>query len=173
MHFLSSNEFSDYLCRERPLVEFMANPGEQVQPNGIELTLREISKLTSAGRIAVSNKERAVSKTEPVAFDEKGGAFLEKGCYMVMFNEITNIDPDMFAFARVRSSLLRSGATIQTALWDSGYSGRPSALLVVYNENGIYLEKNARVIQLIFYKFDAPVEKTYSGAYQKENVHKS
>lgn len=173
MHFLSANEFNDYLCRERPLVEFMANPGEQVQPNGIELTLREVARLTSPGRIAVSNRDRAVSKTEPVPFGEDGSVFLKKGCYMVMFNEVTNIAPDMFAFARVRSSLLRSGATIQTALWDSGYSGRPSALLVVYNENGIYLEKNARVIQLVFYKFDAPVEKTYNGTYQKENVHVS
>lgn len=171
MQFLSSNEFNEYLCREKPLVEAMASPKDQVQPNGIELTLREVSRLVSAGRIAVSNKDRAVSQTEKIDFDEKGIVFLPKGCYMVLFNEITNIDPDMFAFARVRSSLLRSGATIQTALWDSGYSGRPSALLVVYNENGIYLEKNARVIQLVFYKFDSPVSATYNGAYQKENIH--
>ncbi len=172
MQFLSSNEFGDYLRCEKPLVDCMIDASEQVQPNGIELTLREVSKLTSAGRIAVSNKNRSVSSVEAVPFDETGSVFLEKGCYQVLFNEITNIAPDMFAFARVRSSLLRSGAAIQTALWDSGYSGRPSALLTVYNENGIYLEKNARVIQLVFYKLAAPVNKTYSGAYQKENIHK-
>ncbi len=170
MSFLSYNDFNDLLKCGRPLVECMSDPETQLQPNGIELTVCEISRLVSAGRIPVSNKDRQVSASKIVPFGEDNFVFLEKGCYQILFNEVTNIAPDMFALARVRSSLLRSGASVQTALWDSGYSGRPSALLVVHNENGIYLQKNARVIQLVFYKFDSPVDKTYCGVYQKENI---
>jgi len=172
MNFLSANDFDKYLSAVPPLVEGMLNPSEQLQPNGIELTLKEISALASAGKITVSNKDRVISSVEKLEFDENGMVFLKKGCYQILFNEITNIPPDVFAFARVRSSLLRSGASIETALWDSGYSGRSSSLLVVYNENGMHLQKNARLIQLIFYRLDSAVAKTYAGVYQKENIHK-
>lgn len=172
MEFLSANNFERYLACEKPIVEGMPTPADQVQPNGIELTLREVSRITTPGRIAVSNKDRAVSELSTLEFGPDGFVFLEKGCYMVMFNEITNIPKDCFAFARVRSSLLRSGACIETALWDSGYSGRPSALLVVHNEKGMYLQRDARVIQLVFYRFSGEVAKTYSGVYQNENVRR-
>ena len=172
MEILSINSFEKYLSGEKPLVDLMPSKKEQLQPNGIELTLCEVSKLTSPGVIAASNEKRKVSQTEVMAFDENGMLKLEKGCYQVLFNEITNIPKDVFAMARVRSSLLRSGATIETALWDSGYSGRSSSLLVVYNEAGIVVEKNARLIQLIFFKLGGHVEKSYSGVYQNENIKK-
>ncbi|HNY10537.1 MAG TPA: deoxyuridine 5'-triphosphate nucleotidohydrolase [Candidatus Wallbacteria bacterium] len=172
MEFLSVNNFEKYLNREKPLVEGMFKPADQIQPNGIELTLCEVSKITTAGKISVSNKDRVISEQKKLEFGPDGMVFLEKGCYMVLFNEITNIPKDVFAMARVRSSLLRSGATIETALWDSGYCGRSSALLVVYNENGMHLEKNSRLIQLIFFKLEGEVGKSYSGVYQNENVGK-
>jgi dUTP pyrophosphatase len=58
---------------------------------------------------------------------------------------------------------------VKTALWDSGYSGRSGSLLVVHNPAGIHLQKDARIIQLVFFGLDAPAEKAYSGLYQDEN----
>ena len=78
------------------------------------------------------------------------------------FNEIVSIPRNVAAFARSRSSLLRRGATLETALWDPGYRGRSQSLLVVYNPAGLRLKKNARLLQLVFMRFDGDAEKTYT-----------
>ena len=73
------------------------------------------------------------------------------------------------ALARPRSSLLRCGVTVGTAVWDAGYSGRSQSLLVVYNRQGVRLQKNARIIQLIFLRLTGET-KGYQGVYQGENI---
>jgi dUTP pyrophosphatase len=73
------------------------------------------------------------------------------------------------ALARPRSSLLRCGVTIETAVWDAGYSGRSQALLVVHNPSGFHLQKNARVLQLVFFRLTGETE-GYQGKYQRENI---
>lgn len=81
-----------------------------------------------------------------------------------------NIPKNIAAIAKPRSSLLRCGVTIQTAVWDAGYGGRSESLLVVYNENGFRIRKNARIIQLLFFRLGKEVREGYSGAYQNENI---
>jgi dUTP pyrophosphatase len=73
------------------------------------------------------------------------------------------------AFGRPRSSLLRCGAAIHTAVWDAGYRGRSEALLVVVAHEGVRLAPGARVLQLVFVRLEAAT-RAYSGAYQGENV---
>jgi dUTP pyrophosphatase len=43
-------------------------------------------------------------------------------------------------------------------------------LLVVLNENGIRLKKNARIAQMVFFKLSSVASKTYSGIYQREGI---
>ena len=71
--------------------------------------------------------------------------------------------------ARPRSSLLRCGVTVGTAVWDAGYSGRSQSLMVIYNPQGIRLQKNARIIQLVFFQLTQETE-GYRGIYQGENI---
>ena len=150
-------------------VEDQIDPKTQMQMCGIELTLNRIECFISAGAIAFDNKERRISETKNIDFDESGWAFLESGSYLVTFNEIVNVPRDMAALARPRSSLLRSGATMETALWDPGYRGRSKSLLVVYNPHGIMIRKNARLLQLVFLKLNEKSH-AYSGIYQCENI---
>ena len=77
---------------------------------------------------------------------------------------------NLAAIAKPRSSLIRCGATLETAVWDAGYRGRSESMLVVYNTAGFRLKRNARIMQLLFYTLDAEVEKGYSGVYQNENT---
>ncbi len=167
---LSHDELMRLLCKEPPLVEQMIDPAIQVQPNGIELTLQRVEVHNSPGAIAFDNSERKLPQTESVEFDNDGWVHLPKGSYKIIFNEIVNIPRNMAAIAKPRSSLLRCGAAIETAVWDAGYSGRSESLLVVYNENGFRVRKNARVMQLLFFRLDEEVREGYSGAYQNENV---
>jgi dUTP pyrophosphatase len=153
-----------------PLVEGMIDPEVQTQMCGIELTLKKIERFTSSGTVAFDNKERELPKTELISFDESGWADLEKGAYLVTFNEIVSIPRDMAALARPRSSLLRCGATLETALWDPGYRGRSQSLLVVHNPAGLRLKKNARLMQLLFMTLGKDAEKVYAGRYQGENI---
>jgi dUTP pyrophosphatase len=154
----------------RKLVESMIDPETQTQMCGVELTLQRVERFISAGALAYDNKERRLPETEEVDFDGTGWVDLEQGSYLVTFNEIVSIPRDVAAFARSRSSLLRSGATLETALWDPGYRGRSQSLLVVYNTAGLRLKKNARLMQLVFMRLECNAEKTYTGAYQGENI---
>ncbi|HUS76392.1 MAG TPA: deoxyuridine 5'-triphosphate nucleotidohydrolase [Methanothrix sp.] len=152
------------------LVQSMIDPETQTQMCGMELTLQKIERFTSAGAVAFDNKERVLPQTEPMDFDQSGWIDLAAGSYLVTFNEIVNIPKDAAALARARSTLLRCGASLETALWDPGYRGRSQSLLVVYNPQGLRLRKNARLMQLVFMRLGKESEKLYTGKYQGENI---
>jgi dUTP pyrophosphatase len=154
----------------RNLVESMIDPEIQTQMCGVELTLQRVERFISEGTLAYDNKDRRLPETEEVDFDSSGWVDLEQGSYLVTFNEIVSIPRDVAALARSRSSLLRCGATLETALWDPGYRGRSQSLLIVYNPAGLRLKKNARLLQLVFMRLDGDAEKIYTGAYQGENI---
>jgi len=137
---------------------------------GMELTLQKIERFTSAGAVAFDNIERVLPSTDALDFDSSGWIDLAPGAYLVTFNEIVNIPSDVAALARARSTLLRCGASLETALWDPGYRGRSQSLLVVHNPQGLRLKKNARLMQLIFLRLENKAEKLYSGKYQGENI---
>ncbi|MGC9515369.1 deoxyuridine 5'-triphosphate nucleotidohydrolase [Methanocrinis sp.] len=168
MAIISGRELGEIL--ERGVVREMIDPEVQVQICGVDLSLRSVERFVTPGAIDYDNKERQVSKTEEMLFDDAGWVSLETGCYLVTFNETVSIPKALTALARPRSSLLRSGATVETALWDPGYQGRSQSLLVVFNPLGLRLKKNARLIQLAFYRLSAMAEKGYDGAYQNENL---
>lgn len=148
----------------------MIDAKTQTQMCGMELTLQKIECFSTAGAVAFDNSERELPETLPVEFDKDGWAFLPAGSYLVTFNEIVSIPRDAAALARARSTLLRCGATLETALWDPGYRGRSQSLLVVFNSHGLRLKKNARLMQLIFLRLEDEAENVYEGRYQGENI---
>ena len=166
---LSRAEISRLLEGKPPLIEEWVDLEQQLQPNGIDLTLREVALLQSAGTIAADNSQRQISELAPLVYDGLGYIDLMAGIYLITYNEIVHLPENITALAAPRSSLLRCGATIETAVWDAGYSGRSQSLLVIYNPQGIRLQRNARIVQLIFFKL---TQKTggYRGKYQGENV---
>lgn len=166
---LSKHDIQKLLTSEPPLIEDYLNLEEQLQPNGVDFTLRDIFSLQSAGRIAIDNKERIVSKQSPLTFDKNGFIRLTPGIYSITYNEIVNLPRNVMALATPRSSLLRCGVTVNTAVWDAGYSGRSESLLVVYNPEGFELQKDARVVQLVFFRLSGETD-GYNGTYQRENI---
>ena len=166
---LSKPEIQRLLDNQPPLIEGYINLEEQAQPNGFDLTLREIALLQSSGRIAASNSQRLVSNLAPLVFDGLGFINLLPGAYIITFNEIVHLPKNIMALAKPRSSLLRCGVTVDTAVWDAGYSGRSQSLMVVYNSQGFHLQRNARVLQLVFLRLSQETD-GYEGAYQGENI---
>ena len=153
-----------------PLVADMPDKDNQIQPNGIDLTIKDVSMFSSAGTISVDNKNRVLSSVSPLVFDGLDRLDLLPGCYLITCNEIVNLPRNIMALAYPRSSLLRCGVSVHTAIWDAGYSGRSQSLMVVYNPQGIRIYRNARFIQLVFFQLSKEVEEGYKGIFQGENT---
>jgi len=166
---LSKQDIHRLLQQEPPLIEDYIDLETQVQPNGIDLTLREVALLQTSGKIAASDSQRLVSDLAPLVFDGLGFIDLMPGAYIITYNEIVHLPNNVMALARPRSSLLRCGVTINTAVWDAGYSGRSQSLMVVHNPQGFRLQRNARIVQLVFLQLTRETE-GYHGAYQEENI---
>jgi len=169
MSVLSGSDIRRLIGGQPPLIEGWIELGEQVQANGFDLTLREVAIPQSAGNITVANNRRVISDLSPLVFDGMGSIELIPGTYIITYNEIVHLPKNIMALGRPRSSLLRCGVTVGTAVWDAGYEGRSQSLLVVYNPRGIRLQKNARITQLVFFELTGESE-GYSGAYQGENT---
>ncbi len=166
---LSRQEIKKLLQEDPPLVEGYIDLDAQVQPNGFDLTLREIALPQTSGRIAVDNNQRVVSDLAPLVFDGLGFIDLMPGAYIITYNEIVHLPNNIMALARPRSSLLRCGVTVGTAVWDAGYSGRSQSLMVVYNPRGFRVQKNSGIVQLVFMTLTGETE-GYTGSYQGENI---
>ena len=166
---LPKSEIYRLLNQEPPLVEGWIDLEEQLQPNGFDITLREVAMLQSAGKIGVMNSQRLVSDLAPLVFDGPGFIDLLPGSYIITYNEIVHLPRDIMALAAPRSSLLRCGVAIHTAVWDAGYSGRSQSLMVVQNPLGFRLQRNARIAQLVFLPLAQETE-GYQGTYQGENI---
>ena len=169
MSVLSGNDIRRLIERKPPLVEGWVNLDEQVQANGFDFTLRDISLMKSRGQVAVDNRNRFVSDLSPLSFDSDGYIDLAAGVYMITYNEIVHLPKTIMALGRPRSSLLRCGVNVGTAVWDAGYEGRSQSLLIVHNPLGFRVQKNARLTQLVFLELTGASE-GYKGIYQGENI---
>lgn len=167
---LGRAELERRIRSERPLVTDWRDLGAQIQPNGFDLTLQEVGRLWGRGAIGADNADRVLPEPRSIAFDADDYVTLTPGPYHIVYNEIVDLPHDLMALGRPRSSLCRCGVTIHTAVWDAGYRGRSTSLLIVTNPDGFRVQRNARVMQLVFFLLTERVEQGYQGVYQGENV---
>jgi dUTP pyrophosphatase len=140
----------------------------QYQPAGIDITLKEVCRFANAGKIDFDNSERKISDVEAIEYNNEE-VHLQQGAYKVIFNEYVKIPANTAGFCLPRSSLLRCGATLECAVWDPGYEGRSEALLLVKNEHGLILKKNAKIGQMVFIHLKEEAKDLYEGQYKGEN----
>ncbi|MEE2881905.1 MAG: deoxyuridine 5'-triphosphate nucleotidohydrolase [Chloroflexota bacterium] len=170
MSLLDRDSISALILGDSHLITDFTNLEEQLQPNGIDLTLMEVRGLTSSGYIGKDPQQRLLSDSKIIAFDKHGWVRLCQGSYLIIFNEICNLPLDLMALGKPRSSLLRSGVSIDTAVWDAGYKGRSQSLLTVFNPNGFEIQQNARLLQLIFVRLETLTSIGYQGRFLNENI---
>ncbi len=159
---------------------------EQVQPNGVDLTLAGVHEQDGPGRITRDGKEIGERRRLPVDAPDDGGSSeesvsdragagtrgkartytLQPGGYVVRYGETIAVPDGHVGFVYPRSSLLRNSSMLNTAVWDAGYEGRGEGLLQVNHE--IHLEEGARIAQFVLAR--AAHEDTYDGSYQGENL---
>ncbi|MGB9964214.1 deoxyuridine 5'-triphosphate nucleotidohydrolase [Halobacterium sp. CBA1126] len=136
---------------------------DQVQPNGVDLTVEAVLEQREPGRIGRDGK--TIGDREPV--DDGAETFvLRPGGYVLQYAETISIPEDHVGFLYPRSSLMRNSCMLNTAVWDAGYTGKGEGLLEVHHE--VELERGARVAQLVL--ADAEHADTYDGSYQGERT---
>ena len=141
---------------------------DQVQPNGVDLTLGTVFEQVEPGRIGREGKtvgERRELESDP--HPDGADVFdLEPGGYVVRYGDRVAIPDGHVGFIYPRSSLLRNACMLDTAVWDAGYEGIGEGLLEVYHP--IAIERGARIAQLVL--ADAAHEGVYEGSYQREGL---
>lgn len=167
---LGRDELERLIQSERPLVSEWLDLAEQLQPNGFDLTLQAVGRLNRRGILGADDATRVLPEARPIPFEDDGFVTLAPGPYQIIYNEIVDLPHDLMALGRPRSSLCRCGVSIHTAVWDAGYRGRSTSLLVVDNPDGFRVQRNARVMQLVFFSLTAAVGQGYRGTYQGENI---
>jgi dUTP pyrophosphatase len=167
---LNKKDIQNYIKKLPPLIEQLTDPETQIQPNGVDLTLDKIYRLEGRGKIDFSNENRKLPNKIHLPFNKDGFVKLAPGAYGVSFKEIVNLPNHIMALGRPRSSLIRMGASVVTAVWDAGYRGRSEAMLSVHHLEGITIFENARLLQLIFLQLSGKTV-AYDGIYQGENIH--
>jgi dUTP pyrophosphatase len=168
MSVLSREELRAAVAGDPPLVEGI-EADIQIQANGIDLRVERIQRLTSPGLLGAADALREPAAREDLQSDKDGWWDLHRGAYVITYREKVNLPHDLMALARPRSTLLRSGVAIHTAVWDAGYSGRGEGLLSVLNARGWRLQRGARVLQLVFFRLSTPTVDGYKGRYLGEN----
>lgn len=142
--------------------------GKKAQ-NGWDVSIKKVYKGTHPG-LVLKNKTyvtpyleipfRKITYPYTEVTDNKviefEGWYLPKGSYIIEVNEGCQFGPNDVGYYIMRSSLNRNFVTIQSALWDCGFTTQdgkiihsPTLRLTVDTEEGFYLEKDARVAQLI------------------------
>ncbi len=152
----------------RRIVKGLRDPESQVQPAGVDLSLDDVERF----RDRFSLHKKSLSQASTSRIESSRGLYrLNKGAYKITFAETIEIPPQAVGLVFPRSSLLRSGLTVHTALWDPGYRGKGSVLLMISNPYGAVIEKGARIAQLMIFSLSNVPEKTYHGRYQNEGLH--
>ncbi|KAF1936779.1 putative dUTP diphosphatase Dut [Clathrospora elynae] len=170
----------------RKVITNIRSTVHQVQPCGIDLTLKRVLTWASSGTIDFSNTHRKTAQTVEIPYQTSQqqasttspwnktteittpGEFihLATGSYLIEFNEQVDMPLDLMGQILVRSSLFRSGALVSAGVMDLGYKGPVGAMLQVVNPHGLRLMRDAKCAQMVFHEMSEPVEEGYSGVYQ-------
>lgn len=147
-----------------------ANAADHVQPNGIDLSVDAVWRFSGPGELGVSSAARVLPEREELPFDAEGWLQLEAGTYGIRYAEAVSLPTDCGGLCFPRSSLLRMGVHVPTAVWDAGYTGRGEGLLVVLNPAGMRVQRGARIAQLVVFGLSAAASRAYAGKYQNEGL---
>ena len=145
---------------------------------GVDLSVKNIWML---GNVGVVTKDKTYVPTylkaakETKYYENIGkeitGWFLPKGTYICELNEGAQFGDNDTGLIIMRSSLNRSGVTIQSAVWDPGFTTRDgekvntmNVRLTVDSNVGFFLEENSRVAQILIFENEA--SSLYQGQFQ-------
>ena len=169
MVVMTDNDIDDQIGLDRVI------SGDQMQPAGIDLTVKSIEIFDEDGAIDFSNDLRRLPRCTALNWEDykhegEDSIQLAPGSYRIQVDPIVEIPQDVVAFCLPRSSLTRMGCSINGGLFDPGYKGDGVLLLTVHNRLGVTIYRNARVAQMVFVKTSGNSDAQYEGTYQGHGI---
>lgn len=129
--------------------ELALDSADQVQPNGVDLTVKAIYRVHGKVVVPREGKVKAEMLVQPL--EMKDGYWViehrSQEMYFVDFFETIYVPDGYVADLKTRSSLVRAGIDVVCGLWDTGFKGQLGCCLRVHND--VTLEYGARLCQLV------------------------
>jgi len=151
------------------------------QPSGLDLRLGKVYRLDRLKSMAgiydgrkVLPKHKELKKETFTVYTEDGALKTIKGwcltpqiAYICEVDRQIKIGENNAQFYLPRSTLLRAGVNVYTALGDLGYNGHLSFLVINHGVQDFFIEEGERFAQLIDFEVRGGTE-SYDGDYQEE-----
>lgn len=148
-------------------------------PNGIDLRLGTVYELKedeclyglmNDGKNVPSHQPKPIQQIGVHGGDIEGWVLLPNTPYILEVQNDIQISEDSMQTYYPRSTLLRSGCTLHTAVGDAGYHGKLAFLFINHSNTPFVLEKGVRFAQLVDHQLEG-ASILYDGDYQ-DNKHK-
>lgn len=154
---------------------------EDYQPSGMDLRLGRVFMiddsddfygLADGQKYLPEHKEIRPSLLKNGEDDYIAGWFLQSGVpYICQVRGQIEIGKQNAQFYLPRSSLLRAGINVYTALGDLGYNGHLSFLVINHGNKPFFIGEGERFAQLIDFEVQGGSE-SYNGDYQERKEEK-
>lgn len=148
----------------------------QYQPAGIDLKLGNIKTLSNKEAvygIADGTKQLPEQVNAEESAVKIGATKLEVGFmlepnvpYIAVVQNKVKIPLDVLQLYFPRSSLLRAGVDVRTAVGDPGFNGHLSFLIINHSDVPFFIKKGERFAQMVCMKLDG-VTNAYDGDYNE------
>jgi dCTP deaminase len=151
---------------EKGYIDIKPMSDHTVRENGIDLRIG-----SEVARLSKTRKVYDIGKKANNGFFkiEKGDSFVihPHEHVLMVTEECVRLPHDVMAFVNLRSSFARLGLFIPPTIVDAGFEGELT-IEIIGSEFPIRILKGTRFLHLIFAKTLTPVDKPYSGRYQKQ-----
>lgn len=142
-------------------------PEEQIQPNGVDLTVGEIYRTSGMATFSPAGYSKP-DRTKMMPRND-GFYWLPHGQYPVVYDEKVEIPDGYVGRVYPRSRLMRSGLHLTSALWDQGYEGIGEGLLRVPPAvQRAKIAANLPIAQMTFISAESADD--YEGTHQEERL---
>jgi len=149
----------------RGLTETVVSPIDEkmIQPNAIDLRVSRVFE-HYMGEFVLDGDTKEHLEQEEVHPDPDGYFHLTSGVYVIQFAQVVSMGEREAGIVVSRSSLMRNGIWMTSALYDSGYHGKMVAGLSVPSGVTFTFPKGERLAQ--FLVMDSDAFGRYEGSYQ-------
>lgn len=137
---------------------------EQIQPNGIDVTLGDVLQVSSHSTAYVLKSGRRILDRFSILPTKEGSmvTLVTGGYYELLSNEVIHIPHNIVVSVFLRSTLIRSGLINDNGFYDSGFTNKIGTH--VYQVASVLtLERGIAFAQVVFEPADSA--KIYNGVY--------
>lgn len=149
--------------------------GNDFKIEGCLVDLRLDSAHIVTGTIELFNDRRNTGSITPVGFhfddDNKREVFVVQPntIYLVSTIETVNMPSDLAMYISRRSTIFRSGLSLDATFTNPGYKGKLTFLLINNNKIPVTIERGFRIVQVGFFEIKGSCE-LYNGNWQNGKI---